>query len=113
MYMSDTLSLVYIVNVRRTRVIVKTVSQICRSLSSKDAAKVECFADTGNPLGALHLPHGITLDESVDMLCVADREGRRVVCYRAGLYTPSSFGSVVSVVSESEDRRIFDVTALG
>ena len=68
---------------------------------------------TGTGVGALHLPHGIALDEYMDTLCVADREGRRIVCYSAGLYNPDTFGRFVSVVPEMRERRVVDVASLG
>lgn len=34
----------------------------------------------------LSVPHGLALFEKLDRICIADREHRRVVCPRAGLY---------------------------
>ncbi|RZB39303.1 peptidyl-alpha-hydroxyglycine alpha-amidating lyase 2, partial [Asbolus verrucosus] len=36
---------------------------------------------------SLQVPHGLALIESMDRLCVADRENMRVTCPRAGLYS--------------------------
>lgn len=67
----------------------------------------------GHGVAALHLPHGIALSEPLDALCLADREGRRVACYRAGLRDGRRFGALVASVPEVHGRRVFDVAALG
>lgn len=56
------------------------------------------------------IPHGLALLESLDLLCVADREHRRVQCFRAGLRQPAEFGQFVrSLGSGDELGRVFDV----
>lgn len=56
------------------------------------------------------IPHGLALLESLDLLCVADREHRRVQCFKAGLRQASDFGHFVRSLG-SADRlgRVFDV----
>ncbi|XP_018012492.1 peptidyl-alpha-hydroxyglycine alpha-amidating lyase 2-like [Hyalella azteca] len=76
------------------------------------------FGTTGtssplNTVSSLHLPHGIALDEPLDVLCVADREAERIVCFRAGLLEPEVFGKVVSSIPEVHGRRVFDVASIG
>ncbi|KAF2368399.1 NHL repeat [Trinorchestia longiramus] len=79
---------------------------------------VSQFGHTGtksllNTVSSLHLPHGIALDEPLDVLCVADREAERIVCFRAGLLEPDLFGNVVSSIPEIHGRRVFDVASIG
>ena len=38
--------------------------------------------------GNWQVPHSLALFEETDVLCVADREGRRVECINAGLQKP-------------------------
>ncbi|KAK7496943.1 hypothetical protein BaRGS_00011923 [Batillaria attramentaria] len=40
----------------------------------------------------LNVPHSLALVEHLDLLCVADRENQRVLCYNAGLKEPEKFG---------------------
>lgn len=56
------------------------------------------------------VPHGLALLESLDLLCVADREHRRVQCFKAGLRDPADFGKFVRTVGSGETLgRVFDV----
>ncbi|XP_076043885.1 peptidyl-alpha-hydroxyglycine alpha-amidating lyase 2-like isoform X2 [Oratosquilla oratoria] len=61
---------------------------------------------------SLYVPHGLTLDQSRDALCVADREHRRVLCVTAGLVNPAEFGQNPLVLQEDNYKRIYDVAAL-
>lgn len=65
------------------------------------------------PFSGLALPHGLTLDEAEDLLCVADRESRRVLCYTAGIRWPKHRGVPVREIAEVHGRRVFDVASLG
>ncbi|XP_050399809.2 peptidyl-alpha-hydroxyglycine alpha-amidating lyase 2 [Patella vulgata] len=40
----------------------------------------------------LNVPHSLSLVEELDLLCVADREDSRIMCYRAGIKDPSKTG---------------------
>ncbi|XP_045113626.1 peptidyl-alpha-hydroxyglycine alpha-amidating lyase 2-like isoform X2 [Portunus trituberculatus] len=64
----------------------------------------------GSP-SALYVPHGLALDETLDALCVADRENRRVVCVRAGVREPEEFGEHLRTLQDPYHGRVFDVAA--
>ncbi|XP_050687178.1 peptidyl-alpha-hydroxyglycine alpha-amidating lyase 2-like isoform X4 [Eriocheir sinensis] len=64
----------------------------------------------GSP-SSLYVPHGLALDESLDSLCVADRENRRVVCMRAGVQEPDVFGEHLRTLQDPYHGRVFDVAA--
>lgn len=55
----------------------------------KDTAGDNAGADS--PLN-LNVPHSLALVESLDLLCVADRNNERVMCYNAGLTDQKKFG---------------------
>lgn len=57
-------------------------------------------------------PHGLTLIESEDMLCVADRENRRILCYTAGLMTGRA-GKLLYNVQHEELGRVFGIQSIG
>jgi hypothetical protein len=57
------------------------------------------------------MPHGLALIESLDLLCIADREHMRVVCPRAGL-VPNSGTQPVSIQTPDLGR-VFGVAASG
>jgi len=57
------------------------------------------------------VPHGLALIESLDLLCIADREHMRVVCQRAGL-VPHSSAELVSIQTPDLGR-VFGVAAAG
>nr|KAG5698856.1 hypothetical protein BaRGS_019708 [Batillaria attramentaria] len=40
----------------------------------------------------LNVPHSLALVEQLDLICVADRENGRVLCYNAGLKEADTFG---------------------
>ncbi|CAL1535399.1 unnamed protein product [Lymnaea stagnalis] len=42
---------------------------------------------------SLNIPHSITLIEELDLVCVADRENSRALCYNAGLNNKTSIGT--------------------
>jgi peptidylamidoglycolate lyase len=57
------------------------------------------------------VPHGLALIESLDLLCIADRENMRVVCPRAGLL-PSRGAQPISIQTPDLGR-VFGVAAAG
>lgn len=62
---------------------------------------------------SLQVPHGITLLEHLDLICVADRENMRVVCPKAGLRSSLGEGQPASTIQEPDLGRVFDVAAYG
>ena len=58
---------------------------------------------------ALAIPHSLALIEEEDILCIADREHRRVLCINAGLRNPLQFGEIVSVTNGVQIGRIFGI----
>lgn len=59
---------------------------------------------------ALAIPHSLALIEEEDILCIADREHRRVLCINAGLSNPGQFGEIVSVTNGVDVGRVFGIT---
>ncbi|CAG7730243.1 unnamed protein product [Allacma fusca] len=57
----------------------------------------------------LAIPHSLALIEDEDILCVADREHRRVLCVNAGIQNPQQFGEIVSVTNGVYIGRIFGI----
>lgn len=62
---------------------------------------------------SLQVPHGITLLEHLDLLCIADRENMRVVCPKAGLKSSFGEGQPAATIQEPDLGRVFDVAAYG
>lgn len=62
---------------------------------------------------SLQVPHGLTLLEHLDLVCVADRENMRVVCPRAGLRSSHGEGTPAATIQEPDLGRVFDVAAYG
>lgn len=58
---------------------------------------------------ALAIPHSLALIEEEDVLCIADREHRRILCINAGLTNPQQFGEIVSVTNGFYIGRIFGI----
>lgn len=58
---------------------------------------------------ALAIPHSLALIEDEDVLCIADREHRRILCINAGLANPQQFGEIVSVTSGLGVGRVFGI----
>lgn len=56
------------------------------------------------------IPHSLTLLEDEDLICVADREGRRLLCYTAGL-TPQKAGKLLFSVKHPSLKRVFAITS--
>ncbi|KAF4521245.1 hypothetical protein B566_EDAN008446 [Ephemera danica] len=54
------------------------------------------IAELGRDLGSLSLtlPHGVALIEERDVVCIADREAKRIVCIRAGIIEPDRAGEL-------------------
>jgi peptidylamidoglycolate lyase len=51
----------------------------------------------------------LALIEEEDVLCIADREHRRILCINAGLTNPQQFGEIVSVTNGFYVGRIFGI----
>ncbi|CAD7015409.1 peptidyl-alpha-hydroxyglycine alpha-amidating lyase 2 [Ceratitis capitata] len=62
---------------------------------------------------SLQVPHGITLLEHLDLLCIADRENMRVVCPKAGLKSSRGEGQPAATIQEPDLGRVFGVAAYG
>ncbi|XP_063225357.1 peptidyl-alpha-hydroxyglycine alpha-amidating lyase 2-like [Bacillus rossius redtenbacheri] len=62
---------------------------------------------------SLHVPHSLALVESLDLLCIADRENMRVVCPRAGLEGRSRREPPAVTVQEPDLGRVFAVATCG
>ena len=65
--------------------------------------RVVIFDKFGNHLrdirGEWNVVHSLVLDEEEDMLCVADREGKKVECLNAGLKSPKFLGRSMNIIS--------------
>lgn len=62
--------------------------------------------------GDLTVAHSVSLIEKDDLICVADREGRRVACYTAGLNGAQAGKLVIDVRSRSLTR-VYAIDHLG
>ncbi|KAJ8978831.1 hypothetical protein NQ317_010831 [Molorchus minor] len=60
---------------------------------------------------SLQIPHSLALIESMDRLCVADRENKRVTCPRAGLYSIQGRKEPALTIQQPDMGRVFGVTA--
>jgi peptidylamidoglycolate lyase len=56
------------------------------------------------------IPHSIALAEDLDLLCVADRENMRVLCYNAGLRDPSLLGQPEREYNDETLGRVFAIS---
>ncbi|XP_054159398.1 peptidyl-alpha-hydroxyglycine alpha-amidating lyase 2-like [Oppia nitens] len=59
------------------------------------------------------VPHSLTLLETDDLICVADRENRRILCYTAGLNGEKSAGKLVFNVQHKQLGRVFAIDHIG
>jgi len=78
------------------------------------ASRVMKFDKTGKfvsqfGVGDSEIPHSITLAEDLDLICVADREGQRVLCYNAGVKNSTRQGEPEKEYSDSELGRVFSI----
>lgn len=62
---------------------------------------------------SLQVPHALALIESMDRLCVADRENMRVTCPRAGLYSVQGKREPALTIQQPDMGRVFGVAARG
>ena len=62
--------------------------------------------------GDLTVAHSVTLLEDADLICAADREGRRVACYSAGL-TGATAGQLVIDLRRPDLTRVYAVDHVG
>lgn len=56
----------------------------------------------------LIIPHSLTLLEDEDLICVADREGRRIMCYSAGL-SQQKAGKLLFSIKHPSVKRVFAI----
>ncbi|KAJ8925537.1 hypothetical protein NQ315_009376 [Exocentrus adspersus] len=61
----------------------------------------------------LQVPHALALIESMDRLCIADRENSRVTCPRAGLYAIQGRKEHALTIQQPDMGRVFGVAAKG
>ncbi|GBP09836.1 Peptidyl-alpha-hydroxyglycine alpha-amidating lyase 2 [Eumeta japonica] len=61
----------------------------------------------------LNLPHSVALVENLDMVCVADRENMRIVCFKAGLVSLLKLFEPPTVVEDPTLGRVFAVASHG
>lgn len=61
----------------------------------------------------LNLPHSVTLIESLDNVCVADRENMRIVCVKAGLKNYVTMLVPSTVIEDPTLGRVFAVASIG
>jgi len=57
------------------------------------------------------IPHSLTLLEDEDLICVADREGRAINCYSAGL-TQQKAGRLVFSIKHPSIKRLFAIGSI-
>ncbi|KAK9886576.1 hypothetical protein WA026_017505 [Henosepilachna vigintioctopunctata] len=62
---------------------------------------------------SLQIPHGLALLESIDRICIADRENMRVVCPRAGLYGLQGRKEPPLTIQEPDMGKVYDVSVRG
>lgn len=62
---------------------------------------------------SLQVPHGLTLLEHLDLICIADRENMRVVCPKAGLKSSFGEGTQAATIQEPDLGHVYDVAAYG
>jgi peptidylamidoglycolate lyase len=93
------------------------------------ASRIMKFDKTGKFLSQFGLddfqiPHSIAVIEELDLICAADREGMRVLCYNAGIkdssklgepereYTDDTLGRVFAITYSPTDGVLYGVTGL-
>ncbi|CAF0847263.1 unnamed protein product [Didymodactylos carnosus] len=57
----------------------------------------------------LVIPHSLALIESLDIICVADRENGRIVCFNAGLESQSHEGQVQSIIRHKTIQTVYAI----
>ena len=72
----------------------------------------------GNVVGTIALdqlviPHSLTLLEKEDLLCIADRENRRIPCYSAGLTADMPPGQLILDLRNPMIGRVFAIDHIG
>lgn len=90
------------------------------TLSASDGycnSRVVIVSPDGNVVGSIAngdfaVAHSLTLLEKEDLICVADREGRRVACYSAGLNGLPA-GKLILDLRSSSLARVFAVDQMG
>uniref|UniRef100_A0A8D9AYQ2 Peptidyl-alpha-hydroxyglycine alpha-amidating lyase 2 n=1 Tax=Cacopsylla melanoneura TaxID=428564 RepID=A0A8D9AYQ2_9HEMI len=61
---------------------------------------------------SLAIPHGVTLLEHHDLLCIADRENRRVTCVSAELRSPGQYSRSINIQPPGLGR-VFAIASVG
>lgn len=64
-------------------------------------------------LDELVIPHSLTLLEKEDLLCIADRENRRIPCYSAGLTSEVPPGQLMLDLRNPMIGRVFAIDHIG
>ncbi|CAG2100721.1 unnamed protein product [Medioppia subpectinata] len=62
---------------------------------------------------SMAVPHSLTLLENEDLICVADRENRRILCYTAGLSGERRPGKLVFNVQHKLMGKVYAVDHIG
>ena len=80
-------------------------------------SRIVIVSPEGNMIGSiangdLSVAHSVTLLEKEDLICAADREGRRIACYTAGLGGSQAGRIVVDLRSQSLGR-VYAIDHLG
>jgi len=79
------------------------------------ASRIMKFDKTGKFLvqfgvDDFQIPHSIAVIEELDLICAADREGMRVLCYNAGIKDASKLGAPEREYAEDALGRVFAIT---
>jgi len=58
----------------------------------------------------LQIPHSLTLIESLNLICVADRENGRIVCFDTGTDDSENEGKVVGIIDHPTMKTVYAIT---
>jgi len=78
-------------------------------------SRIVMVSPSGKVMGTIQVadgqdvPHSLTLLEKDDLICVADREYRRIACYTAGLTADSQPGRLVFDLRHPDLGRVFAI----
>lgn len=79
----------------------------CASRIMKFSSKGELILQFG--IDDAEIPHSVTLAEELDLVCVADREGMRILCYNAGIKDPKKLGEPEREYTDEQMGRVFAI----
>ena len=85
-------------------------------LLTKFGYKTPFYMRSDPPLGSLSVPHSLTLIESKRLVCVADRENRRIQCFNMDtgtlevVRTHDSFDRIYSVKFDAKRNQVYALT---